>query len=103
MHRPFLGDTPKQLVKPHSRPARREASAIAGGEQPVTAQLPHSALHGVLFAAPKVSLDPQGKLQDRELSGMQKQDLREDRAFHDLVLVGGRRRAQPDIFVVHGS
>jgi hypothetical protein len=34
---------------------------------------------------------------------MQEQDLREDRAFHDLVLVGSREIAPPDIFVVHGS
>jgi hypothetical protein len=29
--------------------------------------------------------------------------LRKDRAFHDLVLMEGRRKARPDIFVVHGS
>lgn len=97
-----LGDAPKQLVKAHSRPARGEASAIAG-EQPIAAQLPHSALHGVLFAAPQIGLDPQGQLQDRELSGVQEQDLREDRAFHDLVLMRGRKQAPPDIVVVHGK
>lgn len=91
---PSLGDTPKQPVKAHSRPTRG---------QPVTAQLPYSALHGVLFAAPQIRLDPKGKLQDRQLRRVQEQDLREDRAFHDLVLVRGRKQAPPDIVVVHGK
>jgi len=97
-----LGNAPDQLVKAHSGPAGGDAAAIAG-EQPVAVQLPHGALYGVLFATPQISLDPQGKLKDRELRGMQEQNLRKDRAFHDLVLVEGRRKARPDIFVVHGS
>jgi len=71
--------------------------------KPVAAQLPHGALYGVLFAAPQISLDPQGKLKDRELRRVQEQDLREDRAFHDLVLMRGRKQAPPDIVVVHGK
>ncbi len=102
MHLPFLRDTPKQFVKPHSRPARCEASANRR-RAARHGLAPHSALYGVLFAAPQVGLHPKGKLQDRQLRRVQEQDLREDRAFHDLVLVGERWDAPPDIFVVHGS
>ncbi len=34
---------------------------------------------------------------------MEDKNLREDRAFHDLVLLGGRKRAPLDIVVVHGK
>jgi hypothetical protein len=97
-----LGDAPDQLVQAHSGPAGSDASAIAG-EQPVAVQFPHRALYGVLFAAPLFRLNPKGKLKDRELRGMQEQSLREDRPFHDLVLMGGRKQAPPDIVVVHGK
>lgn len=85
-----------------SGPAGRDAPAVAE-DQAITAQLAHGALYGVLFAVPQIALDPERQLQDRELRRVQDQDLREDRALHDLVLVSGRNQGSPDIFVVHGS
>lgn len=97
-----LDHLPKQLVKAHSGPAGRYAAAVAEDEA-VAGQIAHSALYGVLFAVAQIALDPQRQLQDRQLRRVENEDLREDRALHDLVLMGGREIAPPDIVVVHGS
>jgi len=72
-------------------------------DQPVAAQLANGALYGVLFAMAQLALNPQGKLQDRQLRRVEEQDLREDRALHDLVFLARRKQAPPDIVVVHGK
>jgi hypothetical protein len=95
-----LGDTPEQLVEAHSRPAGRDSSAVAE-DQAVSTQFAHSALNGVLFAVPQLALDSERQLQNRHLRRVQDQDLGEDRALHDLVLLGGREIAPPDMVVSH--
>jgi len=97
-----LRDPAQELVKAHSGPAGGEATAMAE-DQPVAAQLANGALYGVLFAMAQLALNPQGKLQDRQLRRVEEQDLREDRALHDLVFLARRKQAPPDIVVVHGK
>ncbi len=73
-------------------------------QQAVPAQFPHRSLYGILAdELLAVRVQPERQLQDRELGGMQDEDLRQDRLFDDLVLAGGRKLAPPDIVVVHGS